>query len=77
MEPVPCRALEKAEREAAAKEKEERFRKERSNRDAFRDLLQEHVKDGTIHAKLRWKVRPGTFCPGTQLRGRGAQAHGG
>ena len=51
-----CRDLEKAEREAAAKEKEERFRKERSNRDAFRDLLQEHVKDGTIHAKLRWKV---------------------
>ena len=50
------RVLDKTEREAAAKEKEERFRRERSNRDAFRDLLQEHAQEGVIHAKLRWKV---------------------
>ena len=38
------------------KEKEEKRRKERKNRDAFKDILKAHVKDGTITAKLRWKV---------------------
>jgi len=30
-------------------------RQERKNRDAFRKILEEHVTDGTITAKTRWR----------------------
>ena len=30
-------------------------RQERKNRDAFRKMLEEHVTDGTITAKTRWR----------------------
>ena len=51
-----CRNLEKAEREILEKEKADKARKERQNRDAFRELLLAHAGEGKIHAKLRWKV---------------------
>ncbi|KAK9795587.1 hypothetical protein WJX73_010842 [Symbiochloris irregularis] len=49
------RDLDKKEKEKLEKEKEEKRRKERRNRDAFKALLQQHRKEGRLHAKLRWK----------------------
>ena len=51
------RELDKRERDKLEKEKEEKRRKERKNRDAFKVLLQQHLKEGSLHAKLRWKVQ--------------------
>lgn len=39
----------------AERRKEERRRKERKNRDAFTALLREHLADGRLTAKMRWK----------------------
>lgn len=38
------------------KERQERRRKERKNRDAFMELLQRHLAEGVIVARMRWKV---------------------
>ena len=51
------RDLEKREKEAKEREKEERRRKERLNRDAFKELLQRHLAEGVLVARMRWKVR--------------------
>lgn len=51
------RDLEKKEREEKEREREERKRGERRNRDAFKDLLAAHRREGVINAKTRWKVR--------------------
>ena len=51
------RDLEKAEKEAKEREKEERRRKERLNRDAFKELLQRHLAEGVLVARMRWKAR--------------------
>ena len=52
-----CRHLERKEKEAKEKEKEERRRRERKNRDAFKELLQRHLSEGVLVAKMRYKVR--------------------
>lgn len=44
----------------AERRKEERRRKERKNRDAFTALLRQHLADGRLTAKMRWKV--GMLC---------------
>lgn len=58
-----CRNLERKEKEAKEKEKEERRRRERKNRDAFKDLLQRHLSEGILVARMRWKV---STVPGNQ-----------
>lgn len=50
------RDLEKREKEAKEREKEERRRKERAHRDAFKELLQCHLAEGVLVARMRWKV---------------------
>ncbi len=55
-----CRYLERKEKEAKEKEKEERRRKERKNRDAFKELLQRHLNEGILVARMRYKVRIST-----------------
>jgi hypothetical protein len=50
------RELERLEKEEKEKEKEVKRRAERKNRDAFKELVQRHLKEGTLHAKLKWKV---------------------
>ncbi|KAK9903919.1 hypothetical protein WJX75_000518 [Coccomyxa subellipsoidea] len=47
--------LERKEKEAKEKEKEERRRRERKNRDAFKELLQRHLSEGVLVAKMRYK----------------------
>jgi pre-mRNA-processing factor 40 len=49
------RHLEKEEEEQKRIQKEQVRRQERKNRDAFRKMLEEHVTDGTITAKTRWR----------------------
>jgi len=49
------RHLEKEEEEQKRVQKEQVRRQERKNRDAFRKILEEHVTDGTITAKTRWR----------------------
>ncbi|KAG2634511.1 pre-mRNA-processing protein 40A-like isoform X1 [Panicum virgatum] len=49
------RHLEKEEEEQKRVQKEQVRRQERKNRDAFRKMLEEHVTDGTITAKTRWR----------------------
>lgn len=49
------RDLEKREREEREKQRELRKRQERKNRDAFKELLAHHRKEGVINAKTRWK----------------------
>lgn len=51
------RALERAERDARDEARTVRRRQERLNRDAFKQLLQQHLAEGRIHAKTTWKVR--------------------
>ena len=51
-----CRHLEKQAGEEKERERQERRRKERKNRDAFMELLQQHLADGLIVARMRWKV---------------------
>lgn len=51
-----CRHLEKQAAEEKEKERQERRRKERKNRDAFMELLQRHLSEGVIVARMRWKV---------------------
>jgi hypothetical protein len=53
--PIP-RVLEKKEAERKEREKAERRTRERKNRDSFNALLREHLKDGTITPRMRWKV---------------------
>ncbi len=53
-----CRHLEKQAAEEKEKERQERRRKERKNRDAFTELLQRHLSEGVIVARMRWKVIP-------------------
>ena len=50
------RHLEKKAAEEKEKERQERRRKERKHRDAFVELLQRHVSDGVLVARMRWKV---------------------
>ena len=50
------RHLEKKAAEEKEKERQERRRKERKNRDAFVELLQKHVCEGVLVARMRWKV---------------------
>ena len=52
----PRSELEKREREEREREREERKRAERRNRDAFKDLLAAHRREGLINAKTRWRV---------------------
>ncbi|KAL6880484.1 hypothetical protein ACP4OV_012049 [Aristida adscensionis] len=49
------RHLEKEEEEQKRVQKEQARRQERKNRDAFRKMLEEHVADGTLNAKTRWR----------------------
>lgn len=49
------RDLEKKEEEAKQLEKEKKRRQERKNRDAFRDLMNEHKAAGELSAKTKWK----------------------
>ena len=51
-----CRHLEKKAAEEKERERQERRRKERKNRDAFIELLQRHVSEGVLVARMRWKV---------------------
>ena len=51
-----CRHLEKKAAEEKERERQERRRKERRNRDAFMELLQRHVSEGVLVARMRWKV---------------------
>lgn len=51
------RHLEKKAAEEKEMERQERRRKERKNRDAFVELLQQHVSEGVLVARMRWKVR--------------------
>ena len=53
---MACRHLEKQAAEEKEKERQERRRKERKNRDAFMELLQRHLSEGVIVARMRWKV---------------------
>ena len=50
------RHLEKKAAEEKEKERQERRRKERKHRDAFVELLQRHVSEGVLVARMRWKV---------------------
>jgi glycerol dehydrogenase-like iron-containing ADH family enzyme len=50
------RHLEKKQAEEKEKEKQERRRKERQNRDAFKELLDRHIKEGVLVAHMRWAV---------------------
>lgn len=47
--------LEKEEEEKKKIQKEQVRRAERKNRDAFRQLMEEHVADGTLTAKTYWR----------------------
>ncbi|KAL6647668.1 hypothetical protein ACP70R_015105 [Stipagrostis hirtigluma subsp. patula] len=49
------RHLEKEEEEQKRIQKEQVRRQERKNRDEFRKMLEEHVADGTLNAKTRWR----------------------
>nr|XP_034580048.1 pre-mRNA-processing protein 40A isoform X2 [Setaria viridis] len=49
------RYLEKEEEEQKRIQKEHVRRQERKNRDGFRKMLEEHVNDGTLTAKTRWR----------------------
>ncbi|KAF8711617.1 hypothetical protein HU200_029070 [Digitaria exilis] len=49
------RHLEKEEEEHKRMQKEQVRRQERKNRDAFRKMLEEHVTDGTLTARTRWR----------------------
>ncbi|KAL6626892.1 hypothetical protein ACP70R_030618 [Stipagrostis hirtigluma subsp. patula] len=49
------RHLEKEEEEQKRIQKDQVRRQERKNRDAFRKMLEEHVADGTLNAKTRWR----------------------
>ncbi|CAO2165121.1 unnamed protein product [Urochloa humidicola] len=49
------RHLEKEEEEQKQIQKEQVRRQERKNRDGFRKMLEEHVSDGTITARTRWR----------------------
>ncbi|TVU33965.1 hypothetical protein EJB05_15784, partial [Eragrostis curvula] len=49
------RHLEKEEEEQKRIQKEQTRRQERKNRDEFRKMLEEHVADGTITARTRWR----------------------
>ena len=53
-----CRHLEKQAAEEKERERQERRRKERKHRDAFMELLQRHLSEGVIVARMRWKVLP-------------------
>lgn len=57
-----CRHLEKKAAEEKEKERQERRRKERKNRDAFMELLQKHVSENVLVARMRWKVPPLPLC---------------
>ena len=35
---------------------EQTRRQERKNRDEYRKMLEEHVADGTLHAKTHWRA---------------------
>ena len=50
------RHLEKKAAEEKERERQERRRKERKNRDAFVELLQKHISEGVLVARMRWKV---------------------
>lgn len=49
------RHLEKEEEEQKRMQKEQARRQERKNRDGFRKMLEEHVADGTLTARTRWR----------------------
>ncbi|XP_062200912.1 pre-mRNA-processing protein 40A-like [Phragmites australis] len=49
------RHLEKEEEELKRIQKEQARRQERKNRDEFRKMLEEHVADGTLTARTRWR----------------------
>eukprot|EP00879_Flechtneria_rotunda_P008532 GHRR01008939.1.p1 GENE.GHRR01008939.1~~GHRR01008939.1.p1 ORF type:complete len:656 (+),score=305.57 GHRR01008939.1:244-1968(+) len=53
------RQLEEEERQQREKEKEARRRQERRNRDAFRQLLQQHRDESRINVRMRWKEYQG------------------
>lgn len=55
-------ALERAERDAKDEARSMRRRQERLNRDAFKQLLEQHRAEGRIDAKTTWKVRGGPVC---------------
>jgi hypothetical protein len=65
--PTTCRHLEKKAAEEKEKERQERRRKERKNRDAFMELLQRHVSEGVLVARMRWKVTVRHAQPPTVL----------
>jgi hypothetical protein len=52
-----CRELERQEKEEKEKEQEAKRRAERKNRDALKELMSKHLKEGVLHAKIKWKVR--------------------
>jgi pre-mRNA-processing factor 40 len=49
------RDLEKEEEEQRRIQKEQTRRQERKNRDEFRKMLEDHVADGTLNARTRWR----------------------
>ncbi|OEL27724.1 Pre-mRNA-processing protein 40A [Dichanthelium oligosanthes] len=49
------RHLEKEEEEQKRIQKEQVRRQERKNRDGFRKMLEDHVTDGTLNARTRWR----------------------
>ncbi|ONM41688.1 Pre-mRNA-processing protein 40A, partial [Zea mays] len=49
------RHLEKEEEEQKRVQKDQVRRQERKNRDGFRKMLEEHVADGTLNARTRWR----------------------
>ncbi|CAN6162284.1 unnamed protein product [Urochloa humidicola] len=49
------RHLEREEEEQKRIQKEQVRRQERKNRDGFRKMLEEHVSDGTLNARTRWR----------------------
>ncbi|CAL5064829.1 unnamed protein product [Urochloa decumbens] len=49
------RHLEREEEEQKRIQKEQVRRQERKNRDGFRKMLEEHVSDGTLTARTRWR----------------------
>ncbi|KAL6504305.1 hypothetical protein OROGR_026228 [Orobanche gracilis] len=49
------RDLEKEEDEQKRRQKEQLRRAERENRDALRNMMEEHIADGTLTAKTHWR----------------------